>query len=84
MKGIQIVLNAPKLGRLLQMPCEGSCLDKLPRKEIRLRTILGREDVEGFLKIEIEDLSVGMRLLHLMVSRIFFSKGGRYLLDAPC
>ena len=55
-KGAQIILNAPRLGRLLQMPCEGSCLDELPKKEIGLKTILGRDDVEGFLKIEAKDL----------------------------
>ena len=60
------------------MPCEGNCLDELPRKEIRLRTILGREDVEEFMKIEAKNLSVEMRLLHHMVSRIFFPRGRRY------
>ena len=60
------------------MPCEGSCLDELPKKKIGLRTILGRDDVEGFLKIEAKDLSVKMRLLHHMVSKIFFSREGRY------
>ena len=75
-KGVQIILNAPRLGRLLQMPCKGSCLDKLSRKEIGLKTILGREDVEGFMKIEAKDLSVEMRLLHHMIFRIFFPKGG--------
>ena len=77
-KGVQIILNTPRLGRLLQIPCEGSCLDKLPKKKIGLRTILGRDNVEGFLKIEAMDLSVEMKLLHHMVSRIFFPRGGRY------
>ena len=77
-KGVQIILNTPRLGRLLQMPCEGSCLDELPKKEVGLRTIFERDDVEGFLKIEAKDLSVEMRLLHHMVSRIFSSRGGRY------
>ena len=57
------------------MPYEGSCLDELPKKEIGLRTILGRDDVEGLLKIEAKDLSVEMRLLHHMVLEFFFSEG---------
>ena len=54
------------------MPYEGSYLDELPRKEIGLRTILGREDVEVFIKIKAKDLSMEMRLLHHIVSKIFF------------
>ena len=60
------------------MPCEGSCLDELSRKEIGLKTILGREDVEWFIKIEAKDLSVEMRLLHHMIFMIFFPREGRY------
>ena len=51
-------MNAPRLGRLLHMPYEGSCLDELSKKEIGLRTILGRKDIERFLKIKAKDLSV--------------------------
>ena len=71
MKEVQIILNATRLGRFLQIPYEGSYLDELPKKEIGHRTILGRDDVEGLLKIEVKYLSVEMRLLHHMVSRIF-------------
>ena len=63
-----------RLGRLLQMPYEGSYLDELPRKEDGLRSILGRHDAAGFMKLETKDLSVEMRLLHHMVSRIFFPR----------
>ena len=77
-KGVEIILNAARLGRLHQMPCVGSCLDELSRKEDGLRSILRRHDVEGFMKIETKDLSVKMRLFHHMISRIFFSRGRRY------
>ena len=33
-KGVQIILNAPRLDRLLQMPYESSCLDELPKKKL--------------------------------------------------
>ena len=71
-KGVKIVLNAASLDRLLQMPYEGSCLNELLRKEDGLRSILGRNDVVDFMKIEAKDLSVEMRLLHHMISKIFF------------
>ena len=74
-KDVQIILSTPRLGRLLQIPCEGSYLDELSKKEVGLRTILGRNDVKVLLKIEAKDLSVEMRLLHHMVSRSFFLKG---------
>ena len=34
-KEVQIILNAPRLGRFLQMPYEGSCLE-LPKKKLDL------------------------------------------------
>ena len=37
-----------------------------------------RDNVASFMKIEAKDLSVEMRLLHHMISRIFFPRGRRY------
>ena len=54
-KDIEIILNATRLGRLLQMPCERSCFDELPRKEDGFKTTLERDDVAGFMKIEAKD-----------------------------
>ena len=54
-KDVEIVLNAVRLGRLLQILCVGSCLDELPRKKDGLRSILRRDDVEGFMKVEVKD-----------------------------
>ena len=39
-KGVQIILNAPRLDRLLQMPYEDSYLDELSKKKLNLELFL--------------------------------------------
>lgn len=73
-KGVKILLNATSLGRLLHAPTIGA--DRLDDECSGLRTILERQDVMAFEEILESHLSVEIRLLHHMTTRIFIPRVG--------
>ena len=77
-KGIDICLDSRILGEILQLPSEGYSYMELPIKEEGIRIILG-EDFSGSLnKLEAKLLSIEMRVLHQIVTKLFFPRSGRH------
>lgn len=64
-KGILIVLDKRRIGSLLEMPRVGSYIPRLKNKE---------EELKELGNLSTNKLSVEMRLLYNIVSRIFFFK----------
>ena len=77
-KGTQIVITEDRLSRILGVPKEGKCYLTLDKKEDGLRTVLEKRSVSDLRSFQANQLSLEMRLLHNMVSRIFFLKIGRF------
>ena len=78
MKGVNIVLDPLHLGQILHLPCEGYTHMELSIKEEGLSAILGRVFTENLNKLEVKILSVEMRLLHHMVTKLFVPRSARY------
>ena len=77
-KGIEISLDPMLLGEILHLPCEGYTNMELPVKEEGINVILGRTFTGSLNKLEAKILSIEMRLLHQMVTKLFFSRSGRH------
>ena len=77
-KGVNIVLDPLHLGQILHLPCEGYTHMELPIKEERINIILRRTFTENLNKLEARILSVEMRLLHHMVTKLFVPRSGRH------
>ena len=77
-KGTKIVINEDRLSRILGVPKEGKCFLSLDKKGEGLKTILEKKNVTDLRSIQANQLSLEMRLLHNMVSRIFFPKTRRF------
>ena len=77
-KDVQIVINEEKLSQLLAIPKTGKCFMTLGKKEEALKAILGKERVTDLRSLQAGQLKLEMRLLHNIVSRIFFPKTGRF------
>ena len=77
-KGIDICLDSSILGEILHLPSEGYSYMELPVKEEGISVIL-RETYSGSLnKLEAKILSIEMRILHQMVTKLFFPRSGRH------
>ena len=77
-KGVDISLDPVLLGEILHLPCEGYTNMELPIKEEGINVILGRTFTKSLNKLETKILSIEMRLLHYMVTKLFFSRSSRY------
>ncbi|EHA8591530.1 hypothetical protein COCNU_scaffold069186G000010 [Cocos nucifera] len=77
-KGIEIILDPVHFGKILYLPCEGYKEMKLTHKKEGLRAILGRKFEENLNKLEAKILSMEMRLLNHMVTKLFISRSGRH------
>lgn len=75
---IPFVIDERRLGNILEMLRNGIYVLALMKKIDGLRVILERDDIRNFRNLQANQLSVEMRLLHYMVSKIFFSKTGRF------
>ena len=73
-----MVVNEDRLSRILAVPKEGKCFMTLSRKVDGLKVILERRNVTSLKNLQANLLSMEMRLLHNIVSRIFFPKTGRF------
>ena len=51
---------------------------ELPIKEEGINVILGRTFIKNLNKLEAKILSIEMRLLHHMVTKLFFPRSGRH------
>ena len=78
MKGVDIILDPLHLGQILHLPCEGYTNMELPIKEEGINVILGRTFTESLNKLEAKILSIEMRLLHHIVTKLFVPKSGRH------
>ena len=76
--GIRIMLNESKISEILQMPREGVQVLRLEDRAEGLKCILEKEDVSGIDLVQANQLSVEIRLLHHIISRIIFPKTGRF------
>lgn len=63
---------------ILEMSMIGICVMALKKKIDGLRVILERDDIKDLKNLLANQLSTEMRLLHNMVSRIFFLKMRRF------
>ena len=77
-KGVNIILDPLHLGQILHLSCEGYSHMELPIKEEGLSVILGRAFTKNLNKLEARILSVEMRLLHHMVTKLFVPRSGRH------
>ena len=77
-KGIDVILDPVHLGQILHLPCEGYTNMELPIKEERINIILGRIYTGSLNKLEAKILSIEMRLLHHLVTKLFVPKSGRH------
>ena len=77
-KDVLIVINEDKLSQLLTIPKTGKCFMTLGKKEEALKAILGKERVSDLRSLQAGQLKLEMRLLHNIVSQIFFPKTGRF------
>ena len=73
-----MVVNEDRLSRILGVPKEGKCFMTLSRKVDGLKAILERSNVTSLKNLQANLLSMEIRLLHNIVSRIFFPKIGRF------
>ena len=76
--GVRIVLDEAKISQLLEMPMEGSQILRLDDRLEGLKCILEKEDVSGIDLVQANQLSVELRFLHHIISRIIFPKTGRF------
>ena len=76
--GTRIILNEDKISEILQMPKEGVQILRLEDRTEGLKCILEKEDVSGINLVQANQLSVELRLLHHIISRIIFPKTGRF------
>ena len=72
--GVKIILNEAKLSEILEMPMEGVQVLRLEDRIDGLKCILGREDVTGIDLVQANQLSVELRFLHHIISRLSFRK----------
>ena len=77
-KGIDICLDPIILGEILHLPCEGYSYMELPVKEEGINVILGRTYSGSLNKLEAKILSIEMRILHQLVTKLFFPRSGRH------
>ncbi|XP_038972044.1 uncharacterized protein LOC120104630 [Phoenix dactylifera] len=77
-KETPILLNPKTLGSLVNIPTSGSTEDFLENRVLGIQYLLGTENVSPLEQISANRLSVENRLLHHIVSRILFSKTGRF------
>ena len=78
MKGVNIVLDPMHLGEILHIPCDGFCEDELLIKEDDFRTISEDGDIGKLSNLDAKALSVEMKLLHRIMTKLFFPKVGRH------
>ena len=76
-KGVDIILNPLLLGQILHLPCEGYTNMELSIKE-GINVILGRTFTRSLNRLEAKILSVKIRLLHHMVTKLFVPGSGRH------
>ena len=77
-KGKLIEINEQMLSNLLNIPKEGDCYLVMKERVKTLRLILGRSNVKGVIHVHANQLSLEMRLLHNIISRIFLPRTGRF------
>ena len=77
-KGIDICLDSRILGEILQLPSEGYSYMELPIKEEGIRIILGEAFSGSLNRLEAKLLSIEMRVLHQIVTKLFFPRSGRH------
>ena len=66
------------MGEILDLPSEGYSYMELPVKEEGIRIILGETYSGSLNKLEAKILSIEMRILHQMVTKLFFPRSGRH------
>ena len=76
--GVRIILNEAKLSEILEMPMEGIQVLRLEDIIDGLKCILEKDDVTGIDIVQANQLSVELRFLHHIISRIIFPKTGRF------
>ena len=76
-KGIDICLDPIILGEILYLPCEGYSNMKLPVKEEGINVILGGTYSGSLNKLEAKILSIEMRILHQLVTKLLDRKSTR-------
>ena len=77
-KGVDIILDPLYLRQILYLPCEGYTNMELLIKEEGINVILERTFTESLNRFEAKILSVEMRLLHHMVTKLFVPRSGRH------
>ena len=77
-KGIDICLDSRILGEILHLPSEGYSYMELPVKEEGIRIILGETYSGSLNKLEAKLLSIEIRVLHQIVTKLFFPRSGRH------
>ena len=76
--GTKIIIDEAKISRILEMLMEGSYILRLENRLEGLKYILEKEDVSGIDLVQANQLTVELRLLHHIISRIVFPKTGRF------
>ena len=77
-KGIDICLDPVILGEILHLPSEGYAYMELPVKEEGISVIFGGTYQGNLNKLEAKILPIEMRILHQMVTKLFFPRSGRH------
>ena len=77
-KEIDICLDPIILGEILHLPYEGYSYMELPVKEEGINVILGETYSGSLNKSEAKILSIEMRILYQLVTKLFFPRSGRH------
>ena len=77
-KGIDICIDPVLLGEILHLPYEGYSNMELPVKEEGINVILGGTYSGSLNKLEAKILSIEIRILHQLVTKLFFPRSDRH------
>ena len=77
-RGKEINITANLIGHILDMSTEGDAPIVLGEREVTLKHILGRDNVNPIENILASQLSAELHLRHNIIGRILFSKIGRF------
>ena len=77
-RGKKINVTTNIIGEVLNISTKGDAPTIHSDREVTLKLILGRDDVNPIDNVSASQLSVEMRLLHNIIERILFPKVGRF------